>query len=505
MGFKKLAELRKVFKASCAVVGLVLILPCSAYAVLDLELTQGIDKAIPIAVVPFSVKGMEDTKKIPTDVSSVIANDLHHSGEFKVADVDRLPQRPHTLKEVDFSLWQDVNVDHLVIGTIEKHGTNYRVTYYLLSVYKSTTDETMQANDSVMLSHTYTVTGKSLRRLAHEIADRIYEKLIGDRSVFSTKIAYIVEKRKAFKSSRYYLMIADADGYAPLPILISRQPIMSPSWAPDGKKISYVSFEKRRASIYLSDIATGHRRLITRFSGINGAPSFSHDGKKLALVLSKTGSPKVYILDIATKKLTQITHGFSIDTEPSWAPDDKSLIFTSDRGGRPQIYQVDLATRKIQRLTYDGRYNARASFTEDGEHIVLLHRGEEGPYSVAVQDLSTGVLTVLAEDSNNQSPSVSPNGKMVIFTADAEEKGVLGIVSLDGRVKLRFPESEGSVREPVWGPFFKIIKLRRVCMKKLAYWLMVGLVSFVVGCSTIGSKHSGGSFWKWWCGNTRNW
>jgi TolB protein len=434
----------------------------SAYAVLNLELTKGVDSSVPIAVVPFETQGNES----PTvDISNIIASDLQNSGQFKLFDTEQMKQLPSRLSEVDFDYWRGLKINDLVIGDIQAEGGGvFRINFSLLDVYKNQINNNRSTSvkntmgiilnsniNPVLVDKTYITKDKGLRKLGHNIADVIYQKLTGEKGIFSTKIAYVLVKRKQDYSAQYSLVVADADGYNQHAILVSPQPIMSPAWSPDGKQIAYVSFENRRASLFISTVATGKRRLVTRFPGINGAPAWSPDGKKLAIVLSRDDNTKIVTINLATGKLQQLTNGWSIDTEPKFSPDGKSIIFTSDRGGSPQIYRMNLANRQVKRITFSGNYNARASFTPDGENIIMLHR-DNGLFDVAIQNLKTGVVTVLTGAGNDQSPSVAPNGKMIIYASHNEGRGVLGLVSTDGRVKLRLPESEGEVREPVWGP-----------------------------------------------------
>ena len=412
----------------------------TSQAALQLELTQGVDAAIPIALVPFA-----GVKNAPTDVSAVISADLNHSGQFSVLGASAFKQAPHDPDAVNYSYWRQLGANNVVVGEIKPSGANhFSVTAALLSV----------ASKNVIFNKTFTVRAKSLRALSHHISDRIYQALTGVKGVFSTRIAYVLVKRASGKSTQYKLMVADVDGLNAQAILTSPQPIMSPTWSPDGTHVAYVSFENQRSQIYISDISTGKRRLVSSFPGINGAPAWSPNGKQLAFVLSKeSGKTKVYVMDISDKHLTQVTTGLSIDTEPAWAPDGKSLIFTSNRGGTPQIYQVNLATKKVTRLSFEGNYNARPAFTPDGKSIVMLHR-EEGLFNIAVQNLQTVVVSNLTQTGLEKSPSIAPNGKMALFASHFGGRGVLGMVSLDGRIKLRLPaEAGGDVQEPAWSPY----------------------------------------------------
>jgi TolB protein len=395
----------------------------SAFAMLNLELTRGVAGAVPIAVMPFSTEG-----GIPSqDVSSIISNDLRNSGRFKVSN-------------------NRSGVYNIVAGSVQNvGGGRYQVSFQLL--------DAIQSKQVVLLNKKYVVGSDELRAVAHHISDMVYQHITGVRGVFSTRLAYIVVQRLARNQTRYILEVSDQDGYNPQPLLTSTDPIMSPAWSPDGKKIAYVSFENRRASIYIEDVATGARRLVTEYQGINGAPAWSPDGRKLALVLSKDGSPNIYILDLASRQLTPITRDWSINTEPAWSPDGKTLIFTSNRGGTPQIYQKNLSTSAISRITYEGKYNARASFTSDGNHLVVLNQNSN-LYNIGILDLDSGTFRVLTNSgSDHDSPSVAPNGSMVLFGTVYNGKSVLGMAATDGSVQIRLPARDGEVQDPAWSPF----------------------------------------------------
>ncbi|MFN7096524.1 MAG: Tol-Pal system beta propeller repeat protein TolB [Gammaproteobacteria bacterium] len=415
----------------------------NAFAILNIELTQGISAAIPIAVVPFA----QANNSAPTDVAAVIHSDLANSGQFNVADNSSFNQYPQSADQVNNSYWQGKNVDDIVIGNVQPAGGNqYKVSFSLISLFN-------QAPNNILLTQQYTVDQNQLRAVAHHISDLVYQQLTGVPGIFSTRLAYVLVQRNPGQPVKYMLMVADEDGYNAKPILVSSQPIMSPSWSPNGKQIAYVSFESYLPQIYISDVATGQRKLITSFSGINGAPEWSPDGKELAVALSKgSANPNIYTLNLASGSLQQITNDWSINTEPTWSPDGQALLFTSDRGGSPQVYEINLANKATQRVTFNGSYNASASFTSDAQNIVLLSRQDQA-YDIGFLNLQSGNLQLLTHGGNNQSPSVAPNGKMVVYATKEGGKNVLAMVSTDGKVNMQLPDQLGDVQEPAWSPF----------------------------------------------------
>jgi TolB protein len=410
----------------------------SSAATIELKVTQGFAGAIPITIIP-----MDGQESLPSEAQpgAIVSGDLGNSGLFRVSDAsgERTPASP---QQVDIDYWRGKLVDNLVFGRVSQvGGGRVRVDVALVSTV---------GKQKILLSQNFTVPQGQLRGLSHHISDLIYEQLTGDKGVFSTRIAYVVALGGQ-RPHTYKLEVADADGYNPKAVLVSPQPIMSPSWSPDGRRLAYVSFENKVAQIYVVTVATGQRELITSYPGINGAPSWSPDGRKLAVVLSKYQSPNIYIVDVASKALQQVTNNDSINTEPNWAPNGKNIIFTSDRGGSPQVYRQNLPNGSTERVSYTGEYNARPLYTADGKYIVMLHRSE-GRFNIARQDVHTGSVTVLTRSDRNESPAVAPNGKMVMYATQYGGRKVLSIVSTDGRVQMRLPAREGDVQEPAWGP-----------------------------------------------------
>ena len=418
----------------------------TAQAALQVDIHGGTIQGIPIAVLPFEgALGLGEENNL----AAVIRADLHHSGQF---DVHRLSTQSSQAAMQNLSYWKGAGVENLVSGSLHKIGSNYSVDFELRDVLAQSAQHA--SHKPLLVMHFDKIPTQHLRALGHHISDRIFEKLMGVKGFFSTRIAYISTLRGP-KGPLYTLEIADFDGYHPRPLYRSAFPLMSPAWSHDGRKIAFVSFEKDRASINVVDVLSAKVQRITQFPGINGAPSWSPDGKTLALVLSKEGTPSIYTLDLAQKHLTRLTASTGRDTEPVFAPDGRSVYFTSDRGGKPQIYKVHLATRQTERVTFVGNYNAKPSITPDGKRLVTLHRAESTAlFSIAVQSLSQGgEPKVLTETGLNDSPTLAPNGMMVLYGSGNGERGVLRAVSLDGRTQITLPAREGAVKDPAWSPF----------------------------------------------------
>ncbi|GHC26939.1 Tol-Pal system beta propeller repeat protein TolB [Aidingimonas halophila] len=409
-----------------------------AQADLTIEITQGSDRAIPIAIVPFDVEGGES---LPEDMAEIVSNDLERSGEFEPLSRNALIAEPSQSDDVNYQEWRAVDSEYLVVGRVEEEGGQYRIQFELLDI----------VGEERLLGEVITSERDELRAASHYISDQIFEEITGIRGAFSTQIAYVTAQGGE-DDRRYALNIADADGHNNQEILSSDEPILSPDWSPDGKKLAYVSFETGEPAIYIQDIASSQRVRASSFDGINGAPSWSPDGRKLAMSLSKDGQPEIYVLDIASREFERITDNDAIDTEPSWSPDGDRILFTSDRSGGPQLYEIDLSSRDVQRMTFTGNYNARGRYAPDGDSLFMIHRDDSG-YRVARQDLDDDRLITLTDSNRDESPSVAPNGTMVIFATQQGNRGELGAVSADGRASFRLPSTEGNVREPAWSPF----------------------------------------------------
>lgn len=404
----------------------------------------GYDKQTSIAIVPFS-QGPEFEGLQP--FSEIVEFDLARSGQFAPAARDNMLSFPSKREDVFFRDWRVLGVEYLVIGRAGIDSTGkLRVDYHLFDVF----------NEREMIVDAVTTARSKWRDAAHHVADKVFESVTGIQGAFSTRILYVLAQNVSTPNERFSLQMADSDGQRAETLFSSTEPLLSASWAPDGRSVVYVSFETGRQAIVLQDLTTGSRQLITNFSGINGSPVLSPDGRRLAMVLSKDGNPEIYVMDLADRALRRVTRHHAIDTEPSWTQDGRHLIFTSDRGGRPQIYKVELASNLVERLTFEGPYNASATLLPDGEHLVYVHR-RNGVDHIAWQNLAADDVRVLTQTSLDESPSVAPNGTMLIYATQVEGRGILAVVSIDGRVKYRLPSSAGDVREPAWSPFIETL------------------------------------------------
>ncbi len=406
---------------------------------LEIDIVGGNAAALPIAVVPFAGDSGS------TDVDDIIRADLARSGQFRTLPELGLPERPTRGSEVAYPTWRMLKQDFLLVGRSAANGDGYRVEYELFDV----------AKQERLLGFALTAPAGAMRDVAHQIADAVYEKILGTPGAFWTRIAYVTASGLG-RNSKYALMVADADGWASHTVVNSNEPLMSPSWSPDGRSLAYVSFESGNSAVYIQDIASGSRDKITGFRGINGAPSFSPDGNRLALTLSKGGNPDIYVMDLASKHLTQVTNHFGIDTEPTWSADGTSLYFTSDRGGRPQIYQVSAGGGSASRISFEGSYNASPTISFDGKKIAVA-QGSGNTYRIAMLDRSLGSprWSMLSPGSLDESPSFAPNAAMVLYAGREGRRGVLYAVSADARVRQRLVLAEGDVREPAWSPYRK--------------------------------------------------
>lgn len=417
------------------------LISATANAQLVIEITRGQEDAVPIAIVPF---GWESTGAAPFDVAQVVAADLQRSGRFAPLDRKDMIDRPTRGDQIRFQDWRYLKSDFIAVGRLLPEGNDrFAAEFELYNVL------TGQRLTGQRLAATST----SMRALAHRVADIIYEQLTGVRGAFSTRIAFISVEGTA-PNQRYRLIVADADGENQQVIANSSEPLMSPSWSPDGQSLAYVSFENKASAIYVQTLRTGERRRVSARAGINGAPAWSPDGSTLALTLSrKDGDVDVYTLKLASQTLTRMSFDPGIDTEPAWSADGRKLYFMSDRAGGPQVYEVNVdQPNRATRVTFEGGYNARPRLSPDGKQLAVVHL-DRGNFRIATVDLNTKAVQVLTQGRQDESPSFAPNGATLIYATQDRGRGVLSTVSVDGRVQQKLQASTGDVREPAWSPF----------------------------------------------------
>ena len=425
--------------------GLLVVLCCAAGFVSadekNILVTSGSDRATPIAVVPF---GFQGGSVLPDDMAQIIGDDLRNSGYYAPIPRQNMISLPSQPSEVIFRDWKALGAQYLMVGNIVPSGGRLQVQYTLFNVATEQQVSTGSVSGGV----------DQLRDMAHFIADQSFEKLTGIKGAFSTRMLYVTAERFGGTNTRYTLQRSDYDGARAVTLLQSREPILSPRYAPDGKRIAYVSFEQKRPRIFIQYVDTGRREQLTNFEGLNGAPAFSPDGNRLAFVLSKDGNPEIYVMDLGSRGLTRVTNSPAIDTEPFWGKDGSTIYFTSDRGGKPQIYKTSVGSGNAERVTFVGNYNANPKLSADEKTLVMIHR-QDGftNFKVASQDLERGNVKILTDSSLDESPTVAPNGTMVIYATRSQGRGVLMLVSLNGRVRLPLPTAQGEVREPSWSPY----------------------------------------------------
>ncbi|WP_339082757.1 Tol-Pal system beta propeller repeat protein TolB [Pseudomonas sp. TMP9] len=406
-----------------------------------LVISSGTDRATPIAVVPF---GWQGGSVLPEDMAEIIGNDLRNSGVFEPIPRQNMISLPTQASEVIYRDWQALGAQYVLAGSIVPNAGRLQIQFALFNVTTQQQVMTGSVGGGV----------DQLRDMAHHIADQSYEKLTGVKGAFSTRMLYVTAERFSVNNTRYTLQRSDYDGARAVTLLQSREPILSPSFAPDGRRIAYVSFEQKRPRIFVQHIDTGRREQITNFEGLNGAPAWSPDGNRLAFVLSKDGNPEIYVMDMGSRQIRRVTNQASIDTEPFWGKDGQTLYFTSDRSGKPQIYKTNINGGSAERVTFIGNYNANPKLSADEKTLVMIHR-QDGytVFKVAAQDLQRGNLRILSDTSLDESPTVAPNGTMVIYATRQQGRGVLVLASTNGRVRLPLPTAQGEVREPSWSPY----------------------------------------------------
>jgi TolB protein len=406
----------------------------AAGAQLSIEITGAGAQRTPIAIVPFAGE-----TAVGTGLTAIVRADLERSGLFRGLEIPPLSPPPTENSPVNYGEWRSRLADAVVVGSV---GTatdgRYEVRFRVYDVVKQ----------APLGAIAYLFTKDNARAAAHRIADFIYEKITGEKGVFSTQIAYVVRRGTTFE-----LQIADADGERAQYLLRSNEPIISPVWSPDGRRIAYVSFESKKPIVYVHHVSENKRQVVASFKGSNSAPAWSPDGKTIAVVLSVEGGSQIYLINAdGSGPRRRISNSQSIDTEPRYSNDGKFLYFTSDRGGSPQIYRMSATGGEAQRVTFRGSYNVTPRPSPDGRVLAYVTR-DGGKFQVALMDLANQQVQVITDSDRDESPSFAPNGRMILLATVIGGRGVLSAVSADGRIKQRLPYAGGDVREPSWGPF----------------------------------------------------
>ena len=418
-----------------------LLVPAMGFGELFLEITKGSEDPYKVAMIPF-----EGNSKVSKQLNNIMRNDLIRTGEFSILDEELLLPVKMIDDELVFSDWKLLGMDYLVIGRIVNINNSLDINYEIYDIHKKR---------KVRSSKVFGIPNQ-IRQLAHYTSDGIYESITGIKGIAATRLLYVNEIKDSQSISTYKLMLADSDGANEKILLSSSEPIISPSWSPDGKRVAYVSFETGIAKVFIQEIASGKREAVLSKDTQISSPSWSPDGKYLSLTLYQDGNAEIYILRLRDRTLTRMTNQFAIDTESSWSPKGNKILFTSGRSGSPQIYELDLRklNPKAKRISFEGTYNAKASYLPNEEGIIFVHRSNDGLFHIALKYKKENFIRVLTEAKMDESPSVAPNGNMVIYGIREENLSMLAGFSLSG-AKFKLPASNGEVREPAWSNFLR--------------------------------------------------
>ena len=415
--------------------------PIFTYGELFLEITKGSEDPYKVAMIPF-----EGNSRVSKQLNDIMRNDLIRTGEFSILDEELLLPVKIINDELVFSDWKLLGIDYLVTGTIANANNSLDISYEIFDIHKKR---------KVRSSKVFGIPNQ-IRQLAHYTSDGIYESITGIKGIAATRLLYVNEVKDSRFISIYKLMLADSDGANEKVLLSSSEPIISPSWSPDGKRVAYVSFETGIAKVFIQEIASGKREAVLSQDTQISSPSWSPDGKYLSLTLYQDGNAEIYILRLRDRTITRMTNQFAIDTESSWSPKGNKILFTSGRSGSPQIYELDLRklNPKAKRISFEGTYNAKASYLPNEEGVIFVHRSNDGLFHIALKYKRENFIRVLTEAKMDESPSVAPNGNMVIYGIKENDLSMLAGFSLSG-AKFKLPASDGEVREPAWSNFLR--------------------------------------------------
>ena len=408
-------------------------------AELVIQITEGADRGIPVSVVPF---GTSDAPDMPENLANIIRDNLTMSGDFEALEPASMLSLPSSGDDLSFRDWRMLGQEYVLVGEVEyrEDRERYILSYELFDV----------SQQRRVIGSRASAVESELRTLAHHVSNRIYEAITGIEGIFNTRLAFVTRNQEDGETV-YRLKVSDIDGHRDQVLLRSTQPILSPDWSPDRSELTYVSFEGGRPGIYRQEIRSGERERLTSFTGLNSAPSWSPDGRSLLMTLSKDGSAEIYRYVLDTGETERLTHHWSINTEASWAPDGERFAFTSDRSGRPQVYVQSRQDSEAQRVTFEGNYNARPRFGPDGEELFFIH-GREGEYYLGALNLDSGEQRVFPRSRTEESPAVSPNGRLVMYVTDEGNARSLELTTVDGRAQFRLPVRHDGIRDPVWSP-----------------------------------------------------